>query len=299
MVRILHVTDTHATAGAFTAFNELQKSTPNLDAAVHTGDVCAAWYEDGLKGWNFSDMLIALGNHDTILKAGNNPDDNDWAHKATQQQLYERYFAQWDNGAVVNTNETWWTKDLNDVLLIGIDQTVTGDDAAKEEEWLNDVFKGCIRDNKTCIVCSHVSNEKASQPMNGTWKASTITKHYGDLLENFYPFLTAPFDIAETHCKMGLKLAFWFTGHWHFDALWDFNTFPVISLNSTKTDKFGDLVRDTTPDGNMCVNMYDYDEKQNTVTVYRFGAGNSFDGRCRKMMVVDCSTCEILNQCMR
>lgn len=300
MTRILHISDTHATAGSYADFDALRRSVPNLDAAVHTGDVCAAWWEDGIGEWSFANTLFTVGNHDAILKTGNDMSNHDWRIRPTQEQLYNRYFKPWrSNGAVVEENATWWTKDLGGVLLIGIDQTVTGDAVNAEEAWLNGVFEGCLAKGQTCIVCSHINNERAATPISCVWKSSTSDEYYPDRLGDYYLFLTRPFDIAESYRKRGLKLAFWFGGHWHFDALWGQNTFPVVTLNSTKADGYGDLVRDGSPQGRLCANLYDYDERQNTLTVYRMGACNAYDGRMRKMMVVNCSTGSVLTQCMR
>lgn len=299
MTRILHISDTHGTAGSYADFDALRRSVPNLDAAVHTGDVCPAWWEDGIGDWSFANTLFTVGNHDAILKAGNDMSNHDWRIRPTQEQLYNRFFKTWkSNGAVVDENATWWTKELGSVTLIGIDQTVTGDAIAMEETWLQGVFGKCLAAGRVCIVCSHISNERAAAPAPGTWKSSTSGRYYPDSLGNYYSFLTRPFDIAEAYRRKGLKLAFWFTGHWHFDALWTQNTFPVVTLNSAIADGYGDLVRDGSPQGRLCANLYDYDERQNTLTVYRMGACNTFDGRMRKMMVVDCSTGVVMNQCM-
>lgn len=108
MVVLAHMTDPHGRTSHITLVKWLlDKWGDFIDAAVCSGDLAQSYFGNGIAFWGSNNPIMpVVGNHDTLSDPAT---PRQWDETATQQQLYETYFAPHltATGITIGVNETW------------------------------------------------------------------------------------------------------------------------------------------------------------------------------------------------
>lgn len=301
MLKIAHVGDSHA--ADYLANASALAKTLDADLCVHSGDICSAYYEQGIG--NFSNKIFApvIGNHDALLKAGAIETGNDWSLQPTQEALYSRYMAGCPFVDVVN-GCTWWSKAINGVLVLGLNDAIySASTVATETSWLQSRLSYADANNLPVLVFHHgMAKDATAIACNFTAKAR-ISNFNSEKTEwhSWYPNVQPLYDTLKAFSG---KLLCLIGGHGHYDmfatmTLDNGEKVPHISIGSTIYDAYNDVARSTASGevASVVLNLYHYDKNLNTLQLYRLGADGCSDGTRRKMLVWDYSQQRIVSQC--
>lgn len=293
MLKLLHWSDPH---GSFNLVSQTQALADmmGVDANICTGDLVPDYYEQDISSMDLDDTLFILGNHDVILRAGTNPAGYEWDKKPTMAQAYDKYFRKYaGKNFTMNENQTWWYKTWPDkkIIMLGLDVQATGADATSHMRWLGGKLQWAKDRGYALIVLGHAPVSSLSCSRN-----SWLDRHYyTDMIpdtsgfEGYYPFMLQAYDAVCDWADTGGNVAMWLTGHEHADSLFvggKASKFPVTSVCSIISDRYGDLYRGTF--GNVdavCANYMEYVPEESVLKIYRLGAGSSRSGTKRRCCV--------------
>lgn len=305
-MRLLQWTDSHGDAASQSATAELFEDSTEIDLLIHTGDVVNNVFEDPLPAtWN---TCFTMGNHDALMRSGAVSSGYQWNQQPTQQQKFNKYFANNSASAVMDFGPThyatWWTYHFPDenVTVIGLDYTVINNAYNDEVTWLKSVIAECLANNTKIIVATH-QMPLGCVELDCNFDNPRFVRSYGRLSSinqaQWYPFMQESAYMIWKACDWyGLQCLFWMMGHTHADMMFVSPTkvpFPMVTLTSTliygavDSNVYSNLVRVNNTDDVRCpaCNLYDYDTYRNTLQIYRLGGGRAIDGKMRNMIIWD------------
>lgn len=309
-IRFLQWTDSHGYAVGSNYTNSCIGGIPDLDFAIHTGDVCRSSFSDDSSYAQLSNSLFVVGNHDVVNSSGigSLPSGyDDWADQPSPSNIYTKFFqpnvAKW--GVTMNEGETWWKKRFpeKNLCIVGLDSTTRGQQLVKQRAFLDKVLKECTDNNDKVIFASHFV-EHGIMPVPCCFTFLHYYMHGGQWSDysGWYPFINECMETVTNYVNnTGLKVIAWVCGHEHADAFFTHRPFPVIVCGSTIIDSWNNLSRS---EGNAltsraCMNLYEYDDELDTLRIYRLGADNATGGARRKMLVYDVGQRRIVSACSR
>lgn len=295
---ILHYSDTHEhdrpVQVVFNFFKEKK-----FDFIVGSGDLVKRQFEDDYV-INPQGYPIVLGNHD--VARGQN-----WYSVASDSELVNKFRLNLNPLNVVRKDSaTWWYKDVNDITIIGLNCCKLYGSYNDEKEWLIEQLNRCIKGGRPVVLFSHIFD--ASTPykkiacsfthqdyINAGWLEANRNKGF---LKS-YPAICDFDDIVTDYVlNKNLNVVFWGHGHEHSDAYITKSNGKIrhFIVGSGRSDQYNDLKRDPNMGDTSCIvtNLYEIDTTNNILTVYRFGADDSFKGGHRKKIVIDMKTSDVI-----
>lgn len=293
MLKILHWTDPHGTNDTVSQTKVLADMM-GVDANVCTGDLVPDYFEQDVSSMDLTDTLFIIGNHDVILESGTNPSGYDWNQKPTEKQAYDKYFKKYANKQFkMNENQTWWYKTWSDrkVIMLGLDVQATGIAKTAQMAWLGGKLQWAKEKGYAVIVLGHAPVSTVACVRN-----SWLDRHYyTDLkpdtsgFEGYYPMLQESYNAVCDWADAGGNVAMWLVGHEHADSLFaggKESKFPMVSVCSTISDRYGDLYRGEAGSVDaVCANYMEYVPEESALRLYRLGAGRSRSGTKRRCCV--------------
>lgn len=288
MKTIMHITDTHAYAAGIAA--AATASGLAADAYVHTGDIVRDCYDDDTGGALDTKFCPVIGNHDAITREGTQVRPYyDWTQQPTQEQLRAKFFPNPSKyGIELADGGTWWKKDLDEMLLLGLNFTARGEAFSAQSEWLRAVLDACLHEGKPVVVASHDGNDSVGLSfVQCPWTAAywENTDYRDASFDELYPFIAASREMVQDFKTRGGTVLLWIYGHSHADGFSTTGGFPQIVLGSTIADQYNDVYRSSGGRTGACVvNRYEIDLEAKSLTVYRLGADVTYTGRWRRML---------------
>lgn len=293
MFTLLQWSDAHAKTNNVTA-TQNAISTATVDAVVNCGDLVDQYFESGIANINLSKTLCVVGNHDAILQAGTTGSIYQWSMQPTQTQLRERYIAPLVKNLGVSSPEgsTWWKKLVNGIMLVGINDTLIEKNIVDAQlSWFKSVLSECVSNDYPLVVIKH-GPSRYTQLLDCNFTCRKAFEKKSAEIEEYasaYPQCDACIgELVTTSAKVMCVIH----GHDHYDAFGyitkaDTTKIPVIGINSTQVDSWGDLARSTSPldSTSIVMNQIEYDSGVDSLRVYRLGANGSAMGCYRKMLV--------------
>lgn len=309
-IRFLHWTDSHGYAVGSNYTNACIKGIPDLDFSIHTGDACKNSFGDDASYARLGDSFFVVGNHDAINASGigSLPDGYDnWADRPSQEALFAKFFqpniAGW--GVQMKPNETWWKRRFPDkkLTLVGLDITVTGEALEREREFLNSVLAEARNNGDRLIFASHIV-EHLAMPVPCAFTFHHYYRQGGRWSDysGWYPFMNESINtVAQYAASADVKVIAWLCGHEHADAFFTHRPFPIIVCGSTIIDGYNNLSRseDEALTSRAAMNLCEYDDRLDTLRIYRLGADNCTGGSRRKMLVYNLGERRIVSSCSR
>ena len=302
MLNIAHISDPH-TSPALTSASTLVSGL-GADLNVCSGDICSAWFEQGIGSYDNNIFAPIIGNHDAILKAGAIDTGYDWTIQPTQQQLYNRYFYGCKLVNAVNGYSWWsWENSAENVLILGINNAIY-DSATLDTEnaWLKEKLAYAAEKGLAVMIFQHgleKSYNAVSCNFTNRARVSTFADEAAAWLKT-YPY---SYKLSDTIKAFSGKLLGIFAGHTHYDIFATVTTdngenVPYIAIGSLLHDSYNDVARSDTVNtlANAVLNLYRYSANLNALEVYRLGASGSASGDRRKMLVWDYGKQAIVSQ---
>ena len=307
---IQHFSDTHHAINPTNATLREMRKRP-VDARIHTGDAVYNEFEDDYTYLAPYDFMIAVGNHDYILRYGAEHYVNgamDWSQQPTEQQVYSKFIAPTlaSNPVVIQPGKTYWYRDYEEanIRLIGYNPCLK--DAALEQEktWLKMVLDECLQSQKQVVLASHyapydVYATRCCFTDEMCMPSMVAPTYYVSL--SIYPGIQTPYQYLCNYADRGLKVLGYLTGHEHGDGLFvggTYKKFPILMVASVVIDPgWSNLSRSDDANSAACClfNQYEYDDVQQTLRIYRVGANGRRTGEVCKMAIWDYTVGDFVN----
>lgn len=305
MVTILQWSDAHAKTNNVTATQNVITSA-TADAVVNCGDLVDQYFESGIANINLAKTLCVVGNHDAILQAGTAGSKYQWNMQPTQTQLRNRYIDPLVKNFDVSSPDgsTWWKKLVNGNMLVGINDTLIEKNLVETQlNWFKSVLAECIANNYPVVVIKHAPS-RYTQLIDCNFTCKKAFEKKSAEIEEYassYPQCDACIsELVTTAAKVLCVIH----GHDHYDAFGyitkaDTTKIPVIGINSTQVDSWGDLARSENllDSATIVMNKIDYDSDVDALRVYRLGANGSALGCFRKMLVHSYKDNQVVTTC--
>lgn len=289
--KLLQWSDTHQ-ASQTNSCNSVIDSAVGIDCVIHCGDLVQDYYEQGISPVNLRKTLCVVGNHDTLLHIGVDPNGYHWEKQPTQAQLRERYISPLVNAFGVDSPDgtTWWKKLYTEqnVMVIGVNDTAIGGIAEKQLKFVEETVAECETDGYGIVLVKHgpipsVYPIKCNFTTANTNDAITWGVDYEITYPEANSYL-AP--IRQSNAKVVCILY----GHNHMDTFGSITKnngtkIPVIGIGSVLADIFNDVPRTSNGTLNdVVMNQIEYMPELDSLRVYRLGAYGSALGCSRKML---------------
>lgn len=306
MFRILQWSDSHGQTNTLTPTQSLLKTVPNIDMCIHCGDVVPDHYPESIDSFDQSLSMCVIGNHDSIDVSGTDPTGYHWDMQASQADLYSKYFskAKANFGVDINTNETWWSKEFKDkqILFLGINDSTIGDALNKQLAWFDEKISYAENKGLSVIVAKHGPSNYGNIEENTFTSIYAKSSNYIVDTNDYNKVYSGNDKMIGRLVRSTAKILCVLHGHEHTDYYGyiiknDSTNIPVIGINSTLMDIYGDVLRvsNSNVTSSVCVNLIEIDN--DSLYIYRLGADNCKSGVSRKMLTYSYSKNKVVSLC--
>lgn len=277
-MKALHISDTHGYAdGAADAAALAASMGVQL---LHTGDMVLDYFQQDISYLDMGSLWPVVGNHDALDQSGVDPAGYHWDDKPTQAQMRAKFFDPWpERGLTFPTNTaTWWSRELPDCRVIGLDVTALGRDLESEAGWLANIL-----DMAPTLVLTHIGPRGLDYEPNGFNDSVYWPAYYkGDRYEQTYPGIERLAEIVFAHAELSGVPCAMLCGHEHADGATVHRGVPVVTVGSVFQDQYNHVYRsDAALTSRLVANLVTFDASG--LTVQRLGADSRTTGSRAKM----------------
>ena len=296
MARILHISDTHAFSQGISDALAL-KAYVDPDIAVCSGDMVQDYFEQSVSADLLSSFACTIGNHDSILKAGTDPNGYHWDMQPTAAQEYEKFIKPSNEPLEKVEGHSYWSADISDyITVLGLNDTALDGELSAQSAWLAGKLQQCADENRKVIVASHFFPSTASVKKDTTFTCKNYYKSYTNNvgLNAQYPAILDIQTRLQEHKEL---ILFSMHGHEHADAVGFSSYNNHVIIGSVLIDKYNDVLRSNDAYTSRTVaNLYEIsDDNPRYLTIYRLGANICATGVIRSMIAIDLQAHEVVS----
>lgn len=304
--KFLHFSDSHQSTTAETTAMNIINSAPKNYIPCYSGDYAFQKISDGYNVSIVNGCYGVIGNHDRMENGDSNnivPVSNSLCYNTFFTKGYTHDHAKFNTNV---SNPTYWSSvlDNNTIRLIGLDSTISNSSDLEEMcKWLSNELNLSRKNNQKCIIMQHIISRgkyimKSTFTNSDFWFNQKWYKIGNDQSSNYWVNTIERLDTILS--RNADVIAFCMYGHEHADGIcWEHNYPEIIIGDSYLGDigVFNNVVRSTVLNqkDTLVMNMYVYDDKKETLEIYRLGASDCTDGTKRYMCVLDLSEKDVIS----
>lgn len=292
---LFHFSDIHGDAIETNRINSVYQPIVNkCDDVICTGDMVASRFANDASFIVNKGFLLVIGNHDALA----DPSGWDWSQMATQEQLYDKFFAMgiasW--GVTYTPNITYYYKDYADsgIRLIVLTNFLTTSEMDAQKDWLTSVLNDALENNLAVVIAMHY------RPGDTQKKASNFTKIDSSPSNNTSGG-AIPYRVSQFIANGGEFIGY-ICGHEHSDYLLESTVYSdqiavlIDAASVSQSNTYSDLSRNYGDHTQDLYNVFVADRSTKTIKVIRVGCDVDNYVRSRKTLTIRYDTKEIITQ---
>lgn len=290
---LLHFSDVHGDAVETDRINDVYQDVVNLcNDVICTGDMCESRFSDDASFITDKGFLLCIGNHDALA----DPTGWDWSQIATQQQLYDKFFAptiaNW--GVTYTPNTTYYYKDYeeNGIRLVVLNNFLSADDMETQKTWLTSTLNDAITNDLSVIIAMHY------HPNNAQKIDSNFTRLDKEPMQQSSGG-AIPYRVQQ-FIQSGGKFICYLVGHEHSDYVMNSSDYPnqiaicIDAASLSQSNIYSELARRYGDKSQDLYNVCIFDTSTKTIKLIRVGCDDDNYIRSRKSLSIKYDTRQII-----
>lgn len=293
---LFHFSDIHGDATETNRINSVyQPVVDECDDVLCTGDMVASRFANDASFIINKGFLLCIGNHDALA----DPTGWDWSQMATQQELYNKFFApdiaNW--GVQYTPGLTYYYKDYTEsnIRLIVLNNLLNTADMDVQKEWLTNILNDALTNNLAVVIAMHY------HPINATKIDSNFTKIDTNPQSSTTSGGAIPYRVSQFIANGGEFICY-LVGHEHSDYILNSSDYPnqitvcIDAASVSQSNAYSELSRDYGDNSQDLYNVCVLDRSTKTIKLIRIGCDMDNYMRSRKYFSIRYNNRQIVAQ---